>query len=73
MRLIDADDLRRVFDECVWNSAISEVDDAPTAYDVKAVIEELEHNVKYYSDSNVWTLAVPINVAIEIVKRGGIK
>ena len=70
MRLIDADDLRRVFDECVWNSAISEVDDAPTAYDVKAVIRELEekrNNALYYHEIEAY------NVAIEIAKRGGIK
>lgn len=69
MRLIDADDLRRVFDECVWNDAVLEVDEAPTAYDVKAVIGELFH-----SAHDMWGLnIIKLEDAMEIVKRGGVR
>jgi hypothetical protein len=83
-RLIDADalieKLKRIsVFECVRNSADKNVfeiiAEAPTAYDVDAVVEELKSlsNAEadyYYAKSND---VIDRETAIDIVKRGGVE
>lgn len=75
-RLIDADALKKIIDEREkW--ILELIDEQPTAYDVDAVVAELKDNcdiysVKYYQE-NVDVKAVPINDAIDIVRKGGIE
>lgn len=77
MRLIDADDLIKQLEEGVWNSAVEEVKNQPTAYDVEAVVRELEKEYEatidlyhrtadaYYSGKDYG-----LDIAIEIVRGG---
>lgn len=70
MRLIDADKLKECYtgsngvdDKATYASIRVMIDNQPTAYDVKKVIEKLkEHN--YYS--------ITVDEAVEIVKGGGL-
>ena len=83
MRLIDADDLIRQLEEGVWNSAVEEVKNQPTAYDVEAVVRELEEPFNDYREKSETMLnhrakrlyyrglMRGFEYAIEIVKRGG--
>ena len=74
MRLIDADDLIKQLEEGVWNSAVEEVKNQPTAYDVDAVVRELEEAkfVCYMEDDKEASgYNDGLNEAIKIVKRGG--
>ena len=85
MRLIDADDLKRQLEEGVWNSAVEEVDNQPTAYDLEAVVRELEAKSTFYTheaeeDKDIghaylatrkYGISDGLDIAIEIVKRGG--
>lgn len=85
MRLIDADDLLRQFEEGVWNSAVEEVDNQPTAYDLDAVVRELEDEIRRTKreerkaflecNSNLGFClngkASALKYAVEVVKRGG--
>ena len=57
------------------------IEDAPTAYDIDKVVEELEENASRYTKKYVTpygnngyrdTKAISIHKAIEIVKRGGV-
>lgn len=89
MRLIDADKLLDALDKieqdyenaCImpnWYTAIGEIKQQPTAYDVNKVVEKLKSEKKVIScvdnefqrgtkNGNNYAL----NMAIEIVKRGG--
>ena len=78
MRLIDADDLIKQLEEGVWNSAVEEVKNQPTAYDVDAVVKELEAEYEWQADTFHGTLnddalgqMRAYDNAIRIVKRGG--
>lgn len=71
MRLIDADALIEDLDGSMFYSdAIPFVEDAPTAYDVDKVVEELEqpNNYTIVAGKHFTT----VERAIEIVKKGGI-
>ena len=84
MRLIDADVLKRYMclkcneycnddpcepSDCIFVNAIKET---PTAYDVDVVVMVLEEKSMMYSLSDRDCIfAIPLNDAIEIVKRGG--
>ena len=70
MRLIDADDLLRQLEEGVWNSAVEEVKNQPTAYDVDAVVRELEAELECCANYELGEIA-KLKKAIAIVKRGG--
>ena len=57
------------------------IEDAPTAYDIDKVVEELEENASRYTKKYATpygnngyrdTKAISIHKAIEIVKRGGV-
>jgi hypothetical protein len=78
MRLIDADKLESVdFSECTDLMEIMNVIDAqPTAYDVDAVVEQLENERKFWDnayDSNLGKeKARSYEHAIDIVKGGGL-
>jgi hypothetical protein len=89
LRLIDADKLLDALDKieqdyenvCImpnWYTAIGEIKQQPTAYDVNKVVEKLKSEKKVIScvdnefqrgtkNGNNYAL----NMAIEIVKRGG--
>ena len=79
MRLIDADKLgigkskRDVFVNPAyadgWNAAIDIIEKEPTAYDPDKVMEELRW-AAFYEDGQ-WYLKR--DVAIEIVKKGGVE
>ena len=76
-RLIDADDLIKQLEEGVWNSAVEEVKNQPTAYDVEAVVRELEKEYEATIDLYKRTAdpyfsggAYKLDVAIEIVRGG---
>lgn len=47
-RLIDADELIKCLDNCVWNDATEVVKAQPTAYDVEKVVAELEQQAEQY-------------------------
>lgn len=71
MRVIDADELLRRWDE-LTNRSRMEFDQVimlmPTAYDVDAVVERLEIQYEYNYEKG---LSDGIGKAIEIVKAGG--
>ena len=77
MRLIDADRLRELYEDCEGlkvscELVLQNIDDQPTAYDVEAVVRELEEKSMMYSlNDRDCIFAIPLNDAIEIVKRGG--
>ena len=50
------------------------LDEQPTAYDVDKVVEELktDSSVKLYGSRNSDNYMIPVNRAIEIVKKGGV-
>lgn len=80
-RLINADDVKELLlglDSLPWEEQVDElVDRIPTAYDVEAVVRELEKqkidldqpNVVAYANAKGWNQA--ISLCIDIVKRGG--
>ena len=71
MRLIDADDLIKQLEEGVWNSAVEEVKNQPTAYDVEAVARELEKNKRgFFVLDGVTVRTIPLDEAIRIVRGG---
>ena len=53
---------------------IEVIKDMPTAYDVDKVVEELktDSSVKLYGSRNSDNYMIPVNRAIEIVKKGGV-
>ena len=50
------------------------LDEQPTTYDVDKVVEELktDSSVKLYGSRNSDNYMIPVNRAIEIVKKGGV-
>ena len=50
------------------------LDEQPIAYDVDKVVEELktDSSVKLYGSRNSDNYMIPVNRAIEIVKKGGV-
>lgn len=78
MRLIDAENLMTVTDICEDGTEItyvpySEIESAPTAYDVDKVVEQLKTDslVKLYGSGNSDNYLIPVKRAIEIVRAGG--
>ena len=77
MRLIDADELRRMTQEPTMydinvSDVLSLIDDCPTAYDVEAVVRELgKYEQLYFLNDGTYTIAIPSYLAEDIVKRGG--
>lgn len=81
MRLIDADALIDCFEmrgdsDLGWHlyEVIDEINDAPTAYELDRVFEELEKYGDKFSSENYddWYAAGVVSDCEEIVKRGGI-
>lgn len=84
MRLIDADAYRDDFMQTVYdlfsdepdnikaNLIIDAFDRIPTAYDVNAVVEQMEKIEEHCLDMHDWQGQSAIEKAIEIVKGGGI-
>lgn len=82
MRLIDADkiDFKKVFGgnsefaRDIIDGAQRLIDSQPAAFDKEKVIEEIEESAKLYSLSDRdCEFAVPINVSLEIVEKGGVE
>ena len=78
-RLIDADALLNEFnpdsDALIDNIlARMRIAEQPTAYSVDKVVEELEtdSSVKLYGSQNSDNYMIPVKMAIEIVKQGGV-
>ena len=80
-RLIDADALIDCFEmrgdsDLGWHlyEVIDEINDAPTAYELGKVVEELEEYGDRFSSENYddWYAAGVVSDCEEIVKRGGI-
>lgn len=82
MRLIDADEWVRILKERQCKSETEEkiievfieiVDTMPTAFDVAAVVEQLELQSKMYSlNKRDCEIAIRLDKALRIVKGGGI-
>lgn len=75
MRLIDADVYCATICKCnrrACDRAKCPIHNAPTAYDVDKVVEELktDTSVKLYGSGNIDNYLIPVNKAIEIVKQG---
>ena len=86
MRLIDADELEKIFEEILlepdyqhagenWSVGVgiaqTSVYDIPTAYDVEAVLNKLD-NMRAKPTELVYDVPF-IDHIIEIVRRGGVK
>lgn len=83
MRLIDADRLKTTHEIQMGNFNSMEsvrewIDRQPTAYDVEAVVRELEERAEYYNkayyrhhDDEDSGRAFAYECAIDVVKRGG--
>lgn len=75
MRLINADQLESVdFCDCIDSMEIMNIiDEQPTAYDVKAVVKQLEEVKKECKDPlQEYDSEYFVDRAIEIVKGGGV-
>ena len=88
MRLIDADnvnfycnykgDCTGDIDKCKecenYICNFRDIQKQPTAYDIDNVVEELEtdSSVKLYGSGNSDNYLIPVKMAIEIVKQGGV-
>lgn len=74
MRLIDADVLRREV-HCAYSDDLGiceMIDNQPTAYDVKNIVEQLKENSKIYCEEyHQREGSLYIQDAIEIVRKGG--
>lgn len=70
MRLIDADNLKSLFDTRTWQGdmMITAVDNSPTAYDVDKVVEQIEDIAK---DERIRFADQVMRRAVKIVKGGG--
>ena len=70
MRLIDADEAKKLIfsiDSCFAEF----VDNIPTAYDVEAVVRELEKNKRgFFILDGVTVRTIPLDKAIRIVRGG---
>lgn len=80
MKLIDADKLRRIFEDSEYPCKLQEtllgiVDEQPTAYDVDEVVEQLEMLIedKVSESGDDWYTAECLDEAVGIVKGGGIE
>lgn len=72
-RLIDADELIKCLDYCAWNDATEVVNAQPTAYDIEKVTEDLRKaSMIINTDENNIKYAIEENMAVYIVKNGGI-
>ena len=76
MRLIDVDLYCATICKCnrrACDRAKCPIHNAPTAYSVDKVVEELEadSSIKLYGSGNSDNYLIPVKRAIEIVKRGG--
>lgn len=79
MRLIDADKLKEVIEKekgdndytcrLCMESAKEIIDEQPTAYDVEAVVEQLDTCITKLVGRN----AAPYQTVMQIVKGGGVK
>ena len=77
MRLIDVDLYCATICKCnrrACDKAKCPIHNAPTAYSVDKVVEELEadSSVKLYGSQNSDNYMIPVKRAIEIVKQGGV-
>lgn len=67
----DDDDAANAEEEALF-SVCCQIDSQPTAYDVEAVVRELEKNKRgFFILDGVTVRTIPLDKAIEIVKRGG--
>ena len=81
MRLIDADELidtiygKDYFTQTIKDVLENIIETQPTAYNPEKVGEELEtaKSVKNFGSRNSGNLLIPLNDAIDIVKRGGVE
>ena len=85
MRLIDADELIKCLEHCIWNDATEVVNAQPTAYDVEKVVAKLEEKkelhtehynnsiYKYFPDvkQRYEQIQLVIDKIINIVRNGG--
>ena len=77
MRLIDADRLRELYEDCEGlkvscELVLQNIDDQSTAYDVGAVLSELEHGPELIVGDAIFKgTYLKKSQVIEIVKRGG--
>lgn len=78
MRLIDADELNKGFNDSPMGLAMKKlIDNQPTAYDIDKVVEELEESSEKFTeydveiDDYVSLFAIGIHKALKIVKQGG--
>ena len=76
MRLIDADRMKFVLDKNFGGTSGAAIlthliDMQPTAYDVEAVVRELEGNAEgFFVRNGEFIKTIPLEIAIGIVKRG---
>lgn len=81
MRLIDADALIEAFKvkSGIWTETskylIKVIEKQPTAYNLDAVVEELEksESVKTFGSLNSGNRLIPVKYAIDIVRKGGVE
>lgn len=75
MRLIDADAMIKelgISDRDIYCKCL--IEEQPTAFNVEAVIDELEKILDGLSDGgDDWFTAEKINESIDIVRKGGVK
>lgn len=82
-RLIDADALKQDLRKCQINSLIAHneeknvfdvINEQPTAYNVEKVVEDLQKvSTIIEQNENSIKCAIEENMAVHIVKRGGLK
>lgn len=83
MRLIDADELKgcaiirpmthEEFEHIHACQNLIAHNTIPTAYDVEAVVEQLKKLLKYHYEKNEMGEVAGLRVAIDIIKKGGVK
>lgn len=75
---VDIDDFTMLVQDAIQaykNMVIGTIKEQPTAYNPEKVVEELEtaKSVKNFGSRNSGNLLIPLNEAIDIVKRGGVE
>lgn len=56
----------------IFKKAVEIIESQPTAYDVEAVVRELEENQEgFFIRGHMFVRTIPLEKAIEIVRRGG--
>lgn len=80
MRMIDANKFRRFAHEQLENDKLYSADDIlemideqPTAYEVDAVVKELEDEIAENPEASLGEYRAGLYRAIEIVRKGGVK